>query len=145
MIKYNSILYEFDPVQSIFHKSECQKNIETSNQFPDRLRLERRRIEYLNCDTVLTEFTGFRWNLITGLHNVKRYPGYVVGNRVLNPNSSIKGYRNFIREMLVIHNNGITGYLNLYHFPNYDPKTAIQRMRAAIDFISFLDIKKGQP
>ena len=145
MINFHTIHYEFDPVQSIFYKSDYQRDVEHSNQFPDRLKLERRKIQYLNCDIVLTEYSGYRWNLITGLQPVKRYPGYLIGNRVLNSMNPFNSYRNAKREMLVIHNNGLTGHLNLYHFPNYDPKTAIQRMRAAIDFISFLDIKKGQP
>ena len=61
MIKYNTTLYEFDPVQSIFHKYNYQTDIEASNEFPDRIRIEKRKIEYLNCDIVLTEFTGINY------------------------------------------------------------------------------------
>ena len=147
MIKYNTTLYEFDPVQSIFHKSNYQTDIEVSNEFPDRLRIEKRKIEYLNCDMVLTEFTGIRWNLITGLQPVKSRPGYLVGNKLLTDNTGFNtnSYQIRKREMLLIHNNGLTGQLFLYHFPNYDTKTATQRMKAAKDFISFLNKKIGQP
>ncbi len=147
MIKYNTTLYEFDPVQSIFHKSNYQTDIEASNEFPDRIRIEKRKIEYLNCDIVLTEYTGIRWNLITGLQSVKSRPGYLVGNKLLNDNSRFdtNTYQIRKREMLLIHNNGLTGHLYLYHFPNYDTKTATQRMKAAKDFISFLNKKIGQP
>ena len=146
MIKYNTTLYEFDPVQSIFCKSNYQKDIEASNQFPDCLRIEKRKIEYLNCDLVLTEFNGMRWNLITGLQPVKSRPGYFVGNKLLNDNSQFNtnNYQSRKREMLLIHNNGLTGQLYLYHFPNYDTKTATQRIKAAKDFILFLNKKIGQ-
>ena len=147
MIKYNTTLYEFDPVQSIFHKSNYQTDIEASNQFADRLRIEKRKIEYLNCEIVLTEYTGIRWNLITGLQPVKSKPGYLIGNKLLNNSSrfNINNYQIRKREMLLIHNNGLTGQLFLYHFPNYDTKTATQRMKAAKDFILFLNKKIGQP
>ena len=147
MIKYNTTLYEFDPVQSIFCKSNYQTDIEASNQFPDRLRIEKRKIEYLNCDIVLTEFNGLRWDLITGLQPIKSNPDYLVGNRLLSDNSRYftNKYQNRNTEMLLVHNNGLTGQLYLYHFPNYDTRTAPQRMKAAKDFISCLNKKIGQP
>lgn len=77
MIKYNTILYEFDPVQGVFNKSNYQTDIEVSNPFPDRIRLEKRRLPYLNCEIVLTRFTGIRWNLITGLKPIGLEPGYL--------------------------------------------------------------------
>lgn len=129
MIKYNTTLYEFDPVQSIFHKSNYQTDIEASNEFPDCLRIEKRKIEYLNCDIVLVEFSGIKWNLITGLQPVKSNPGYLLGNKLLTDNSrfNTNNFKNRKREMLLIHNKGLTGQLYLYHFPNYDTRTAPQR------------------
>lgn len=143
MIKFSETLYEFDPVQTIFHKSNYQTDIAVSNQFPVRIRIEERRIEYLNCDILLTGFNGLRWNLITGLQPVKSKPGYFIGNKLTEYNCIRNGARK--TEMLVIHNNGLTRQLYLYHFPNYDTRTALQRMKAAKDFISFLNKKIGQP
>ena len=142
MINFSCTLYEFDPVQSIFHKSNYQTDIDISNQFPDRIRIEKRKIEYLNCDIVLTEYNGMRWNLITGLKPVKLRSGYYVGNKVV---SNYTGQRSRKTEMVIIQNNGLTGELLFYHFPNYDTNTAAQRLKAAKDFISFINKKIGQP
>lgn len=145
MINFSATLYGFDPVQCIFQKSNYQTDIEASNQFPNRIRIEKRKIEYLNCDIVLTEFTGIRWNLITGLQPVKKHPGYLVGNKVLKHSSCLSyGFKKRETEMLVIHNNGLTGKLILYHFPNYDTNTSKQRMNIAKEFISILSKKIGQ-
>lgn len=140
MINYNTILYVFDPVQTIFNKSIDQNEI--SVEFPDRLRIEKRQIEYLNCEIVLTQFTGIKWNLITGLQPVPLMPGYLVGNKLLN-NNGIFGVckKGLKREMLLIHNDGLKGELYLYHFPGYDTKTAAQRIRSAKNFITFLEKK----
>jgi hypothetical protein len=135
MIKFSDTVYLFDPVQCVFHKDKYQNNFEASNQFPDRLRLEKRQIEYLSCDLVLTQYNGVKWNLITGLQPVRQMPGIFTGNKKL--------FNIGKTEMLVIHNNGLTGVFHLYHFPNYDTKTARQRIKAAKDFILFLNKKKG--
>jgi hypothetical protein len=147
MIKFSETGYDLDPVQSIFHKSNYQTDIEASNQFPARIRMEKREIEYLNCDIILTEFNGLRWNLITGLQAVKSEPGYFIGNKIVNDTSRVftNNYQKRKTEMLVIHNNGLTGQLHLYHFRNYDLLTTTQRMKAAKDFISFLNKKIGHP
>lgn len=133
MIKFFHTLYEFDPVQNLFNKCRYQTG-SAANQFPDRLKIEKREVDHLNCEIVLTEFNGIKWNLITGLQPVT--PGYFTGNkRVFN------GTRK--TEMLLIHNNGLTGEFHLYHFPGFDTKTARQRIKAAKDFISFLNKKRG--
>lgn len=139
MINYNTTLYEFDPVLEIFNKSNYQTDIEISNFFPDRIRIEKRKIEYLNCEIILTGFNGTRWNVITGLKAAKSEPGYFVGNKFLYSQSGKK------TEMLLIHINGLAGKLHIYHFPNFDTRTANQRMKTAKDFISFINKKIGQP
>lgn len=135
MIKFSDTVYDFDPVQCIFHKRKYQTDIEASNQFPDLLKFENRKIEYLNCHIVLVYYNGSKWNLITGLHPLNQMPGIFAGNR--------KIFNTGKTEMLVIRNNGLTGQFHLYHFPNYDTKTARQRIKAAKNFISFLHKKKG--
>lgn len=137
MIKFSDTVYEFDPVQTIFHKNKYQSDFEASNQFPGLIRIEKRQIEYLNCNIVLTAFIGLKWNLITGLHSIDQMPGYFVGNKKLFSTGKT--------EMLLIHNNGLTGELHLYHFQNYDTKTARQRIKAAKQFLKIIYKKIGQP
>lgn len=142
MINYNEIVYEFDPVYAIFNKSNYQSDIEVSNQFPDRIRIEKRVTENLHCKIVLAAFTGKFWNLITGLLPISSFPGYFVGNILISQTYNKSSRKT---EMAVIHNNGLAGELLIYHFPNFDMRTAAQRMKAAKDFISFLNKKIGQP
>jgi hypothetical protein len=139
MIEYIKIGYEYDPVQSIYHKSRYQDDIALTSEFPSPIRIEKRQVLNINCDLVLTHLSGFKWPLITGLTPVTSSHGYYLGNRVLSgPGNSKK------TAMLVLHNDAMKGKLNIYYFPEFDTRTMEQRYISVKQFIAYISKSIGQ-
>lgn len=139
MIEFIKIWYDFDPVQDVFHKSKKQDDHECAAQFPDLIRIERNQSTHIRCNVILTQFTGVRWRLITGLVPVEACSSFYVGNQVTNGPGDRKK-----TAMIITNNKPEAGKMVVYLFPDYDPNGYEKRCAAARHFIRNVCKRKAQ-
>lgn len=138
VVEYIKAVYQYDPVQGVYHKHKRQPDPAEVKDLPGTMRIEKNQRLPINCSLILTYLHGLKWPVMTGLSPVFDGTGHYTGNIVT---TGPQGKRK--TSMVVVQITAMAGTMVLYLFPDMDYASLSGRCKAAKEFITFLNNKRA--